>query len=182
MCGPAAVPIMMAVSTAFAAKSAIDQGRFQKGTARYNARVAENKAEEVRRVGTEAENVQRQKTAMLLSKQRAQIGAAGIDLGSGSALQLQEDTIALGEADALRIRSNAARQAAGLDVGADLTLAQGEFAETAGYNKAAGTILSGAASVADTGVADKWFTPESAAVTSGIDTSFITPDTQLRLS
>ena len=92
MCGPAAVPVMMAVSTAFAAKSAIDQGKFQKGTARYNARVAENKAQETRAAGTEAENAHRQKVAMLLSKQRAQLGAAGVDLGSGSPLQLQEDT------------------------------------------------------------------------------------------
>ena len=162
MCGAAAVPVMMAVSTAFAAKSALDQGRFAKGTARYNARVAENEAQETRRVGTEAENAQRLKTAMLLSKQRAQIGAAGVELGSGSALQLQEDTATLGEADALRIRSNFERKAAGLETGAELTLAQGEFAASAGINKATGTLLSGAASIAGTGVADKWFTPESA--------------------
>ena len=173
MCVPAAaVPIMMAVSTAFAAKSAIDQGRFAEGTGRYNARVAENEAQETRRVGTEAENIQRQKTAILLSKQRAQIGAAGIELGSGSALQLQKDTATLGEADALRIRSNYERRAAGLETGAELTLAQGEMAATAGVSKAAGTLLSGAASIGGTGVADKWFTPESAAMTGGVDVGF----------
>lgn len=177
MCGPAAIPVMMAVSTAFAAKSSIDQGKFQKGTSRYNARVAENKAQETRNVGAEAENAQRQKTAMLLSKQRAQLGAANVDLSSGSALQLQDDTATLGEADALRIRSNYERSAAGLETGADLTLAQGDFAETAGINKATGTILSGAASIGNTGVADKWFTPESA----GVNIDFITPDSNLSL-
>jgi len=178
MCGPAAVPIMMAVSTAFAAKSAIDQGKFAKGTAAYNARVAENEAQKTQSAGNEAENIQRRKTAELLSKQKAQLGAANIDLTSGSALNLQEDTLALGEADALRIRSNTAGRVGALNTSADLTRAQGSYAETAGYNQAAGTVLSGTASIAGTGVSDKWFTPTSAAN----DISFITPNTTLKLS
>jgi hypothetical protein len=171
---------MMAVSTAFAAKSAIDQGRFQKATSRYNARVAENKAVETRNVGNEAELAHRQKVAQLQSKQRAQLGAAGIDLTSGSALQLQEDTAMLGEADALRIRSNAERQASALETSAGLTSAQGDYAQTAGYNQAAGTILSGAATIGSSGVADKWFTPESAGYT-GVDLNLTTPSQPLTL-
>ena len=105
--------------------------------------------------------MQRRRTAELLSKQRAQLGAATVDLSSGSAFQLQEDTQALGEADALRIRSTAESKATALETGADLTLAQGEFAKSAGDSRASATLLGGAAKVAGSGVADKWFKPNS---------------------
>jgi len=164
MCEP--VSIMAAVtiaSAAFAAKSQIDQGNYQKGVSRYNARVAENQAQEVRRAGTEAENIQRRKTATLLAKQRAQLGTAGVELGSGSALQLQEDTQLLGEIDALRIRSNVDSQVDSLQTGAELTRSQGNAAASMGRTAAVGSLLSGGAAVAGTGVADKWFTPNSSA-------------------
>jgi len=164
MCEPATIMAVTAVvSAGFAANQQIKQGKFQESTAEYNARVAENQAEETRNAGVEAENIQRKKTAELLSKQRAQLGAANVDLSSGSALQLQEETEALGEADALRIRSNFEGQAGALNTGADLTAASGQFAESAGKSAATGTLLSGAGKVIGSGVADKWFTPTSAA-------------------
>lgn len=164
MCEPATIMAVSAVaSTAFMAKTQIDQARYRKGTSRYNARVAENQAQETRRAGTEAENIQRRKTALLLSKQRAQLGASGVELGSGSALQLQDDTQTLGEVDALRIRSGVDAQVSALETGVALTLNQGDAAASAGVNSAAGTLLSGGAAVIGTGVADKWFTPNSSA-------------------
>lgn len=165
MCEPTtALLVLTAASTVMTVASQRQQGKFQKGTAEYNARVAENEAQETRNVANERENIQRRKTAELLSKQKAQLGAANIDLTSGSALQLQEDTVTLGEADALRIRSNFDARVESLQTSADLTRSQGAFAESAGDIKSVGTILSGAASIADTGVSDKWFTPDSAAV------------------
>lgn len=163
MCNP--VAIVMVASAMYSANEQRKQGKFQNETAKYNTRVAENEAQKTRDVGTERENIQRRKTAELISKQKAQLGAANIDLTSGSALQLQEDTAALGEADALRIRSNFENRALSLETGAVLTEAQGEFAESAGKSGAAGTLLSGVAgAAASTGVADSWFTPDSAAM------------------
>lgn len=165
MCSPMAVMVAATVlSTAASYQAQQAQGRHQKGVAKYNARVAENKAQEVRRAGVEAEGIKRRETAELLSKQRAQLGAAGVELGSGSALQLQEDTVALGEIDALRIRSGTEAQAAALGTESELTLAQGEQAQAAGQQQALGTILSGTAQVASIGVSDKWLTPDSAGV------------------
>jgi len=164
MCDPATIMAVTAVvSAAFTANQKLKQGKFQKGVADYNARVAENEAEETRSAGVERENIQRRKTAELLSKQRAQLGAANVDLTSGSPLQLQENTITLGEADALRIRSNFQRRAEALETGADLTRQQGEFAEFAGQSGAFSTLLAGVSVAAGSGVADKWFTPDSAA-------------------
>ncbi len=164
MCEPATIAAVATVaSVAFQVKSQIDQANFQRGTSRYNARVAENQAQETRRVGVEAENLQRSKTARLLAKQRAQLGASGVELNTGSALQLQQDTITLGEADALRIRSNTNAQVTSLNTGAALTLAQGDAAQSIGNTAAAGTLLSGGATVLGTGVADRWFSPNSSA-------------------
>lgn len=166
MCNPAlAMVAVTLVSSAYSANQQRQQGEFQRGVVEYNAKVAENEAEETRRAGVEQENIQRRRTAELLSKQRAQLGAANVDLSSGSALQLQEETVALGEADALRIRSNFENRAVALETGAALTQGQGAFAEQAGRGAATGTLLQGASSALGTGVADKWFTPTSAAVT-----------------
>ena len=171
MCEPTTIlAAVTLISGAFQANQQRQQGKFQKGVADYNARVAENEAQETRRAGVERENIQRRRTAELVSKQRAQLGAAGVDLGSGSALQLQEDAIVQGEADALRIRSNFENRAGALETGAALTERQGEFAEAAGNNAAAGTLLKSVGNAASTGVADKWFTPDSAAVTNQVTT------------
>lgn len=164
MCEPATIMATVAVvSGAFTARQQIQQGKFEKDVAEYNARVAENEAQETRTAGVEQENIQRRKTAELISKQRAQLGAANIDIGTGSALQLQEDAQILGEADALRIRSGFESRAGALETEAGLTETQGEFAESAGRTAAAGTLLSTTSTVLGTGVADKWFTPSSAA-------------------
>lgn len=164
MCEPTTIMAGVAiVSAAFTANQQVQQGKYQKGVADYNAAVAENESQEVQNKSVEEENLQRRRTAELLSKQRAQLGAANVDLSSGSALQLQEDTQALGEADALRIRSNYDAQVASLQTGADLTRNQGEFAEQSGKTSATGTLLQGASSALGTGVADKWFTPTSSA-------------------
>lgn len=161
MCGPM---IALAAGTAiFGAYSAIQQGNYQKGVSEYNARVQRNEAQQARNVGVERENMQRQQTAELVSKQRAQLGAAGVDIGSGSALQLQQDTLSLGEADALRIRSNFEGRADALNTQAGLTEAQGAAAQSAGATKAFSSLLGGATTIAASGVADKWFTPDSAA-------------------
>ena len=159
MCTPTL--LLTAASTVMGAMQARAQGKYQEGVAKYNARVAENQAQETRRVGTEKEHLQRLRPARLLSKQRAQLGAAGVLLGTGSAAQIQEDTLTLGEADALRIRQTTEAQVGALETGAELTRSQGEMAAAAGKSKAIGTLLGGAASMAGTGVADKWFTPKS---------------------
>ena len=85
MCEPATIMATVAVvSGAFTARQQIQQGKFQKGVSEYNARVAENQAEETRAAGVEQENIQRRRTAELISKQRAQLGAANVDIGAGS--------------------------------------------------------------------------------------------------
>jgi len=161
MCSPALVAI--GISTAYQAYTQKQRAKYESDIQKYNARVAENQAQRVRAAGTEEELAHRRKVAQLLSKQRAQLGAAGVELESGTPEQLQTDVVTLGEADALRIRSNVDTRVSALNTQAELAYSQSEMIESAGNMQAAGTLLSGGAAALSTGVADKWFTPNSAA-------------------
>lgn len=184
MCDPVTIGLtLLAVSQVAQGYQAKQQGDFAEEVSDFNARQQENEATRTRNLGVEEENKQRRATAELLSRQRAQLGAAGVELGTGSAFLLQEDTTTLGEVDALRIRSNFEQRAEGLELGAELTRAQGDAAREAGRTafatsllSAAGTGLSGAPSGAPStspfgggaqgsGVSSKWYTQSSAAFT-----------------
>ena len=164
MCDPVTIGVTMsAVSTVAQGYSQMQQANYQAGVERYNARVLENEATKTRNVGIEAENEQRRATAELLARQRVQAAASGVNIGSGSALQLQTDTMNLGEVDALRIRSNYADQARSMEDQASLTRSRAGAIQSAGRSAFTGSLLSAAGGVMASGVADKWFTAKSAA-------------------
>jgi hypothetical protein len=150
------------IGTAMSIRSQQQEASYRKGMGRYNERVAQNEAQETRRVAVEEENLQRRRTAELVSKQRAQLGAANVELTSGSPLQLTEDTMTLGEADALRIRSNYESRIGSLETSGELSRSQGDAFASISRGRQAGTLLTGIGSVVGSGVADKWFTENSA--------------------
>lgn len=156
MCSPTL--ILMSAAAGMGAYAKQKQGEYTNDVAKYNARQMENEATRTRNKGLESEQIQREKTAQLKSRQRAQLGASGVDLEAGSALALQEDTDTLGEADALRIRTAYQDKAQVLDDQSTLTLAQGEAAEDAGNMGAFTSLLGGGAQVAG-----KWYQPGSSA-------------------
>lgn len=164
MCDP--VSALVVTSLVFSAYSANEQGKAAKSTARYNAREAENEAVRTRNRGVEEEVKHRRQVAELQSRQKAQLGAANIDLRSGSALDIQEDAALLGEVDSLRIRTNFQEQGASLDRNVELINFQGDAAQVAGQRQAAGSLLQAAgAGIQASGVASQWYNPNSAAVT-----------------
>ncbi len=142
-------------------QQANEQAKVARNTAAYNSQVQKNEGQNIKNAGIEEENKQRRMTAELLSQQRAQLGAGGVVVDSGSALQLQEDTTQLGETDALRIRSNYNDQGNAAIQGAALTTYEGEAksAQLKAVGKAAftGSILSAGGSVASS-----WYSPKSA--------------------
>jgi len=152
-----------AVSGAVTAYGAVQQGQAQKKQARYQAGVERNnatiagwQAQDATQRGQIEEQRQRLATARLRSSQRAGMAANGIEIDSGSPLDVLMDTAQLGELDALTIRSNAEREAYGfrsqsgnLMAQAGLTTMAGRNAATAGYIGAGSTLLSSAATVGD---------------------------------
>lgn len=150
MCAPAAVLLpwaigAMAVGTGVSVYGQVQAGRAQRKVANYNARVQEIAARDAEHRGRIEEGKQREGTARLLAAQRARLAAGGVDIDSGSALELLTGTAEVGEMDALTIRSNAAREVWGLRTGAGLTRAEGQHAYTAGVLGGISTAASGAA-------------------------------------
>jgi hypothetical protein len=152
-----------AASGVMAAGGAVAQGRAQKKQAAYQAQVERNNAQiatwqaadAVQRGRIEEQN-QRLKVARIAGSQRAGFASSGVELGSGSPLDVLMDTAQLGELDALTIRSNAEREAYGyttqssnLTAQSGLTRMAGRNAQTAGYISAGSTLLSTAGTAAD---------------------------------
>lgn len=158
MCEPVTTALLIA-STATSFVGSMQQARFQKNVSKYNAAQQRNEATQVQNQGIEAENAKRRETAQLIGRQRAAAGASGINVDSGSVAQLQDDTAILGEVDALRIRSNTERQANSMSESANLTIMDGANKARASTLDAFGSVLSGAATVAQ--VNSKWLKPDS---------------------
>ena len=151
-------------STGMGVMSSIQQGKarqaqaeYQADVARQNQQLAEQQASAQRKEGYDNMVAKRQETAKLIGRQRAAAGASGATVDVGSSLDLQADTAAQGEIDALNIYNQASdkaygtqlqgwnygQQAAGYD-------AQADAAGSSIWSNAAGTALGGIAQVGST--------------------------------
>lgn len=164
MCTPQAAMIgLTAASTVFGAYSSYQQGQYQSDVSNYNAQVSRNNAIVQERLAQDAiqrgerdELQHRLQVAKQKGNQRASYAGSGVDISSGSPLIVAEDTDALGELDALTIRSNAEREAYSHRVGAsnyqnqaELDELQGDIYQSAGTSNAVGTLLTGSGRVSE---------------------------------
>ena len=139
--------------------AAAKQAEYQAAFARNNQIMANNAALDAEAAGRTKEANARRATEGLKGRQRAVLAANGVDVNTGSALDIQTDTAALGELDALTIRSNAERDAVGYrnqgqNFGGEAALAaaRASNATTSGYLGAAGSLLTSTGNVAQ-----KWY-------------------------
>lgn len=140
-----ALGVYSGVQTSKAQKAA---GEYQQQVADQNAAIGRNQAEQARQIGNIEEARVRRQARAAVASQRAALAANGLDINSGTALDLQAETAGFGEADALTARSNALRQAWGFEVGAVNDVNQGRAARAAGQNAATGTLLTTGANLA----------------------------------
>jgi hypothetical protein len=161
-------PTLILTATTMVAQGlqAKEKGKFDNEVSKYNARNLENEATRIRNKGNQEEGKQRRATAELISKQRASAGASGVDIDSGSPLQLQEDARTLGEVDALRIRQNFRDEARVRDDASLLARAEGQAAQSRGKNALTNSIIGVGSAYLGSKVSNKWFKSDSAAVTS----------------
>ena len=101
--------------------------------AEYNAGVADLQAKDAVERGAETESRFRTQVRGLVGSQRAGVAAGNIDVGYGSAVDVQADAAYLGELDARAIRSNAAREAWGYQVQATDLRTRAKIARKTGY-------------------------------------------------
>lgn len=138
-----------------------DAAESSAGLSDYNANVAELQAADAVDRGEEAEQQYRSTIRRTVATQRVGFAASNIDVGFGSALDVQADVAYLGELDALTIRTNAAREAWGYQVQAqdnrlrgDIQRREGVMLEAAGRSNqtaarlgAVGTVVGGTGSL-----------------------------------
>jgi hypothetical protein len=112
--------VMGSLSQAAGAKQSANA---QAASANYQAQVATNNATNARQNEAWATQAGEQKVATQGLKNRATLGAIlagqganGVDVNSGSALDVRQSAARLGQYDALTIKSNAAREAYGYQV------------------------------------------------------------------
>jgi hypothetical protein len=107
---------------------------------RTNAEVMASEA--IKRGGREATAL-KTRTRRLIGSQRAAQAASGVDIGSGSAVDVQEDTRVQGERDALTIKNNAWREAFGIRSEAAAAGTRQNLSRLSRRNEMANTLLTG---------------------------------------
>jgi hypothetical protein len=147
--------------TLFSAYSAMQQSSASNSAANYNAAIQRNnaiaanyQANDAIDRGNKAVDEHMRKVAALKGSQTASMAARGLDISEGSPLNILTDTDVLGATDASTIKTNAAREAWGYKNQAANSTAQGNLYSMQASNQnplmaGAGTLLSGAGSVAD---------------------------------
>lgn len=138
-----------------------DVSESQAQVADYNANVAKLQATDAIERGDEQEARYRTQIRSAIGGQRAGFAGGNVDVGFGSAVDVQGDAAALGELDALTIKTNAAREAWGYQVqsydysqqaaidrkAAKNQIATGESAASAAKFGVASTIVGGTSSL-----------------------------------
>jgi len=119
------------------------QGEFQSSQLLTQARLEDIQAESATTRGRAESDQEKIKTKKLIGAQRAKLAAQGIEVDSGSALDIQLETAELGAVDALTIRNNAFREATGHRIQAIDLRSQSGFTKLASKNKARNTITTG---------------------------------------
>lgn len=157
MCSPAAVPYLIAGSTALSAYSAYSQGQAASASADYQSQVAERN-EEIQRQRVADAHIRggiaarrfRDQVKGLEKTQTAHFAGQNIDVNSATVQDFLTNTRADGELDARIIENNALREAYGYEVDAEnyrsqaaFARASGRYARQASYIGAGATLLSG---------------------------------------
>jgi activator of 2-hydroxyglutaryl-CoA dehydratase len=143
--------VTTAATGAYMADNAKKQGQYQAEIAEQNAELTEFKAQQAATIGSVQEERARRQAQQRIGQQRAALAANGVDLGSGTAVDLVSETALFGEEDALTTRFNAMNDAWSMRAQAVDYRNQGRAAKVRGKNEATGTYLTTAANMASTG-------------------------------
>ncbi len=146
--------------------AAKQSGDYQAAVARNNATMARQAADIESAKGAQDAQAQDQKNKALQGAQVAALAASGVDITSGSPLDLQESSAKVGRLDTLTTRYNSDKrtnalqnQALQFDAEADVQKAKGNYGLLGGFISAESSILGGVSSFSD-----KWTAYKKAGV------------------
>lgn len=152
------------VSAVQSAKAQEAQYEYQAKVAKDNERTAEINAIEARQKGIEDARLKRMKTLQQVGALQTAQAANGVDISTGTSLDLIEDTKTMGELDAMNSIYDSERTARNYEIQAgnfanqsEMDLASAKNTSSAGKLNAFGTALEGIGKTSSL-VADKWTT------------------------
>jgi hypothetical protein len=147
--------VAAAAGKMYSGAAASSMYNYQAGVAQMNAQIAKQNAAYEGALGETQAQQQGMKTRATISQTRANQGAGGLDVNSGTPAAVRTTELTLGQYDQAIIRSNAARRAYGFEVEAAGDVAQAEAyrmsaktSETAGLLGAFTSILGAGGSFA----------------------------------
>jgi hypothetical protein len=132
------------------AKSVEAQGRYQKSLSGVNAGYAELQAKDAIERGEKDAQAIKRRGKQIIGSQRAALAAQGVEVDSGTALELQEETSELSQVDALTVRNNAWREAWGYRAEAQAATSAGQLASITAKANARNTLVTGGINAANT--------------------------------
>ena len=164
MCEPTTIMLAAtAISGATAAYGQIQQGRVAAAVGRNNQIMADYAAQDAIKRGDEQAMQAERRGRQVVGAQRAAMSAKGLDLGEGTAAELQDQADFFGKTDAVTARNNGRREAWSDRAQGDMARFQGDNARSQSNLQAFGTILGTAGKVAG-----NWYTPKSAGSNGGL--------------
>lgn len=152
MCEPTTIAALSVASGAMSAIGQIQQGKVAAQVGRNNQIAADYAATDALRRGEEQAQKVRRDAEATKSAQRVTLAANGLDLNSGTALDLQDQTDFFGQLDVNTARTNAKNEAANARYSGAMARAQGDASQRQAGIGAFGTILGTGAQVSS-----KWY-------------------------
>lgn len=144
-------------SAAVSAQASMQQADDARSLANYNAKVREYQAQDTIDRAAVEEQKQREQVRQFMGKQRASMGASGVEVGQGSFGDVLAQSAEMGERDSLTIRNNAMRAAWGYETQSAAEQFEGQARARAYEGRAVGSLLSGAGNVYELGVKKQWW-------------------------
>lgn len=146
--------VISAGGQVYSGMAANAQGKYEQQVANQNAQL-EQRAQRDAISRQETAQVQHyRRLSQALGEARLRNAAAGLDVGFGSAADLETDIALIGYEDSATLAENANKETLGYDISAAnyrsegrAARARGKSAQTAGFIGAAGTLLSAASQV-----------------------------------
>lgn len=133
--------VLFAATTGFKAYGEYRAGRAQQQIDEFNARIAEFEAIDAIRRGEDEAYRFGEKVRKFIGTQKASYAGQGVDVTTGSPLDVMADTARAGELDRLMIMNNAAKEAWGFRTQGIGYRMSGQLAKQRGTYSALSTIL-----------------------------------------
>lgn len=145
----ATIGLMSGISQANAAKV---RGTWEKERAKTNAMLIDmQKTDILEQAEVEASEYEKE-VSQMLGAQDAAFAAQGIDINTGTAQEIKNQTRELGDQDIKAIKNNAWKQAWGLEFEMEAELERGKFAQKTADTQAKQQIISSGISAVNTGL------------------------------